>query len=148
MKRVFLFAVSVILSAAVFAQAKKADEVVKFKEVSYDFGKIKQSVPATHSFEFTNISAAPVVIESATPSCGCTTPFKPDGPVAQGKTDKITASYNAVAVGMFNKTITIKIAGVDAPVQLKITGEVLTADAYAKYETEKAAAKPAKKDGL
>src|SRR5579863_5940162 len=99
MKRVFLFAVSVILSASVFAQAKKADEVVKFKEVSYDFGKIKQSVPATHSFEFTNISAAPVVIESATPSCGCTTPFKPDGPVAQGKTDKITASYNAVAVG-------------------------------------------------
>jgi|SRR5579871_2825210 len=144
MKRVLLFAASVILSVGVFAQQKKADDVVKFKEISYDFGKIKQSVPATHSFEFTNISGAPVVIESATPSCGCTTPFKPEGPVAQGKTDKITASYNAAALGSFNKTITVKIAGVDLPVQLKITGEVLNADAYAKYESEKTQAKPAK----
>ncbi|MBS1935229.1 MAG: DUF1573 domain-containing protein [Bacteroidetes bacterium] len=144
MKRVLLIAASVILSAGVFAQQKKAEDVVKFKEMAYDFGKIKQSVPATHSFEFTNVSSAPVVIESATPSCGCTTPFKPEGPVAQGKTDKITASYNAAALGTFNKTITVKIAGVDLPVQLKITGEVLNADAYAKYESEKAQAKPAK----
>ena len=143
MKRVLLFAGAIVLSATLFAQQKKAVDVIKFKELTYDFGKIKQSIPATHNFDFTNISDAPVVIESATPSCGCTTPIKPEGAIAKGKTNKIVAGFNAVALGRFNKTITIKVAGVEFPLQLTITGEVLTPDAYAKYEAEKNA-KPAK----
>jgi hypothetical protein len=137
MKKVLFFAAATVLSISVFAQAKKAEDVVKFKEITYDFGKIKQGAPVTHDFPFSNISDAPVVIESATPSCGCTTPIKPEGAIAKGKADKITAGFNAAAAGPFNKTITIKVAGVDMPMQLKITGEVLTADAYAKYEVEK-----------
>jgi len=137
MKKVLLFASACILSASLFAQQKKAEEVVKFKEVSYDFGKIKQGVPVTHDFGFANISDAPVVIETAVASCGCTTPTKPEAPIAKGKNDKITAGFNAAAPGPFNKSITVKLAGVDMPLQLKITGEVLTADAYAKYEAEK-----------
>lgn len=125
MKRLFLFASAVILSASVFAQSQKAEDVIKFKELAYDFGKIKQGTPVKHDFVFTNISNSPVIIESAVPSCGCTTPFKPEGAVPQGKEDKITAEYNAANVGTFNKTITIKVAGVDLPVQLKITGEVM-----------------------
>jgi Protein of unknown function (DUF1573) len=154
MKKVFLFASAIVLSASLFAQQtpqqapplpqKKAEDVVKFKEMTYNFGKIKQSVPVTHDFEFTNVSDAPVVIESATPSCGCTTPVKPEGAVAKGKTDKIKAGFNAVAVGPFNKSITIKVAGVDLPVQIHITGEVLTPDAYAKYQAEKSQPAPAK----
>jgi hypothetical protein len=126
MKRLFLFASAVILSASVFAQSKKAEDVIKFKELAFDFGKIKQGTPVKHDFVFTNISNSPVIIESAVPSCGCTTPFKPEGAVPQGKEDKITAEYNAASVGTFNKTITIKVAGVDLPVQLRITGEVLS----------------------
>ena len=137
MKKLFLAASVLLLSAGVFAQAKKAEEVVKFKELSYDFGKIKQGTPVSHEFAFTNISTSPVIIESAVPSCGCTTPVKPEGAIAKGKDDKITAGFNAANVGPFNKSITIKVAGVDLPVQLKITGEVLTADAYTKYEASK-----------
>lgn len=137
MKRLFLFASAVFLSASLFAQGKKAEDVIKFKELSYDFGKIKQGTPASHDFAFTNISNSPIIIEAAVPSCGCTVPTKPEGAIAQGKEDKITATYNAAAVGMFNKNITIKVAGVENPVQLKITGEVLTPDAYAKYEASK-----------
>ena len=137
MKKLFLAASVLLLSAGVFAQAKKAEDVVKFKELAYDFGKIKQGTPVSHEFAFTNISASPVIIESAVPSCGCTTPVKPEGAIAKGKDDKITAGFNAANVGPFNKTITIKVAGVDLPVQLKITGEVLTADAYTKYEASK-----------
>ena len=133
MKKLFLFATVLLASAGVFAQVKKAEEVVKFKEVTYDFGKIKQGSPVTHEFAFTNISNSPVIIESAVPSCGCTTPVKPEGAIGKGKDDKITAGFNAAAAGPFNKSITIKVAGVDQPLQLKITGEVLTADAYTKY---------------
>ena len=149
MKKVFLLASLFVLSASLFAQQKKAEDVVKFKELSYDFGKIKQNVPVTHDFAFTNISDAPIVIESATPSCGCTTPVKPEGAVAKGKNEKITAGFNAAAPGPFNKSIAIKVAGVDYPLQLKITGEVLTPDAFAKYEAEKEKPSPKpEKSGL
>lgn len=143
MKKLFLFASAVMLSAGLFAQAttpapqKKAEDAIKFKEMSFDFGKIKQGVPVTHNFEFVNVSDAPVIIESATPSCGCTTPVKPEGAIAKGKIDKIIAGFNAAVAGPFNKSITIKVAGIDLPLQLKITGEVLTADAYTKYEASK-----------
>jgi len=137
MKKLFLFASTLVLSVGLFAQAKKADDVVKFKETAYDFGKIKQGTPVTHDFDFTNISSSPVIIESAVPSCGCTTPVKPEGAIAKGKDDKIKAGFNAANVGPFNKTITIKVAGVDMPLQLRITGEVLTAEAYAQYVAAK-----------
>lgn len=142
MKKLFLFASVLILSAGISARAqqatqKKAEDVVKFKELTHDFGKIKQGSPVTYDFAFTNISDAPVIIESATPSCGCTTPVKPEGAIGKGKDDKITAGFNAANVGPFNKSITVKVAGVDLPVQLKIVGEVLTVDAYTKYEASK-----------
>ena len=139
MKKLFLLASAVILTTGLFAQdqPKKAEDVVKFKELTYDFGKIKQGTPVTHNFVFTNISGSPVIIESAVPSCGCTTPVKPEGAIQKGQDDKIQAGFNAANVGPFNKSITIKVAGVDLPVQLKIVGEVLTVDAYTKYEAAK-----------
>jgi hypothetical protein len=148
MKKSLLLASAIVFSASLFAQQKKAEDVIKFKELSYDFGKIKQSVPVTHDFAFTNTSDAPVVIESATPSCGCTTPVKPEGAIAKGRNDKIIAGFNALAPGPFNKSITIKVAGIDLPVQLKITGEVLTPELFTKYEAEKSnTAKPPAKSG-
>ena len=130
-----------IFSLSLFAQQKAAGDVVKFKEMVYDFGKIKQSVPVNHDFIFTNISDGPIVIESAVASCGCTTPVKPEGAVPKGKDNKINAGFNAAAPGPFNKTITVKLAGIDLPLQIRITGEVLTADAYTKYQTESGKAK-------
>jgi hypothetical protein len=118
MKRFVLAFAALILTAGVFAQTaqtpaatatvKKADNFIKFKELVHDFGKIKQNVPVTYNFAFTNISDKPVVIESATASCGCTTPVKPEAPVSKGKEDKITAGFNAAAAGPFNKIIYIK----------------------------------------
>jgi hypothetical protein len=143
MKKLFLFAGAIALSTTMFAQTaapqKKAEDVVKFKELAYDFGKIKQNVPVSHDFVFVNVSDAPVIIESATPSCGCTTPTKPEGAIMKGKESKITAAYNAAAMGGFNKTVTVKLAGIDLPVVLKITGEVVAPDANAKNDASKGA---------
>lgn len=139
MKRIVLAVSALLISATMFAQAPvaKAADVVKFKEVIHDFGKIKQGVPVTYDFAFANVSKKPVVIESAVASCGCTTPVKPEAPIAKGKQDKITAGFNAAAAGVFTKSITVKVAGVDAPLELKITGEVLNETDYAKYEKDK-----------
>lgn len=124
-----------MITATCFAQQKKAADVINFTDVKHDFGKIKQGVPVTYSFVFKNTSSQPVVIESAVASCGCTTPSWPKTPVMKDKTDKITAGFNAQNLGPFNKTITVKVAGIDLPMELHITGEVLKADDYAKYQT-------------
>jgi hypothetical protein len=146
MKRFVLSLAAVVLSATMFAQAQvanatKAPEIVKFKEIVYDFGKIKQNVTVTHDFVFSNVSDKPVVVESAMASCGCTTPVWPQAPVAKGKTDKISAGFTAPTVGPFTKDITVKLAGVDAPIKVTIKGEVLSPDDYAKYEKEKGSKK-------
>src|SRR4249919_3593170 len=131
MKRALLFFSAFILSLSLFAQDKTAADVIKFNEMVYDFGKIKQNVPVNHDFVFTNVSGNPIVIESAVASCGCTTPVKPEGAVPKGKENKINAGFNAANPGPFNKTITIKVAGADQPVVLRITGEVVPAPAEA-----------------
>jgi Protein of unknown function (DUF1573) len=135
MKRILLAVIAVfVVTAAAQAQgaSKKAEELVKFKELSYDFGKIKQGVPVTHDFVFTNISGSAVIVETANASCGCTTPTWPKPPVLNGKSDKITAGFNAAAPGPFNKSIYVKFAGADAPIEIKITGEVLSAQDFSK----------------
>jgi hypothetical protein len=137
MKTLMLALSVMLLSTAVFSQAKKAEEFVDFKEKVYDFGKIKQGVPVNHEFAFTNISDKPVVIESATASCGCTTPTWPQAPIAKGKSDKIKAGFNAAAPGAFTKQITIKVSGAEQPLVVTIKGEVLNADAYTQFEKSK-----------
>jgi len=144
MKRILVAFFALALTSNVMAQAKpvsnvavqqkKAYDQVKFTELKHDFGKIKQSVPVTYDFAFQNVGSTPVVIESATASCGCTTPTWPKTPVAKNKTDKISAGFNAATPGTFTKTITVKVAGYDLPVELNIVGEVLSAEEYAKYE--------------
>lgn len=153
MKKMFFSLTALVIGVATLAQqastpapvsSKKADEMVKFKEMKHDFGKIKQGVPVTYEFSFNNISNEVVVIESATASCGCTTPVKPETPIAKGKSNKITAGFNAASPGPFDKTIFVKVQGADLPLELKITGEVLKAEDFAKYEAEKGKGKSSK----
>lgn len=124
MKQLFLITAAFLISSAVMSQ-DKSDEAVKFNTTKYDFGKIKQNVPAVYYFEITNNGAKPLVIESATASCGCTVPEYPKEPIESGKTAKIKVQYNAAALGHFDKDVTIKLAGIQEPKMLKIVGDVI-----------------------
>jgi hypothetical protein len=145
MKKLFLLAATCVAGFAVMAQ--KADDVIKINNDTYNFGKIKQGVPVTTFFAVTNKSDKPVVLESVVASCGCTTPEWSKEPVAPGATSQIKVGYNAASPSPFTKDITIRVAGVQEPKIIHITGEVLAADAYDAYtktddykkaETEKA----------
>jgi len=70
-------------------------DVAKFNTQTIDFGKIKQSVPAKGTFIVTNISKAPLIIEQANPTCGCTISDYTKEPIAPSKTGTINATYNA-----------------------------------------------------
>jgi hypothetical protein len=126
MKKILFLFIAVLSIATVFAQSKAP---LEFKEVKHSFGKIKQNVPATYTFTFTNTSNTPVIIESAVAECGCTTPEYPKGVVAKGSTNKIKVTYNAAAVGTFTKRVTVRVAKIAEPIVLTIEGEVVDATA-------------------
>jgi hypothetical protein len=133
MKRIILSATALLLSTIMFAQ-KKADEVAKFATETVDLGKVKQSVPATATFIVTNISKEPLIIEQASPTCGCTIGDYTKEPIAPGKTGTITATYNAAAANHFEKHMTVKFAGVDEVKSITLTGDVLSAEDYDKWK--------------
>lgn len=132
MKKLVLLATAFVFTYAAMAQPKPED-VVKVNTEKYDFGKIVQGTPVTYSFELTNTSDKPLVVENSWASCGCTTPEKITEPIMPGTTAKLKVQYNAAAPSPFTKDIYVKFAGVDQPKTLHITGEVLTAEAYAQY---------------
>jgi len=143
MKSILLAATAFLFSAVVMAQTK-ADDVIKMNIEKYDFGKIKQNVPVVYNFEIKNTSDKPIVVENSWGSCGCTTPEKPKEPIQPGQTAKLKVQYNAAALNHFEKDVYIKLAGIEQPKTVKITGEVLDAaayDAYAKGKSDKGKSK-------
>lgn len=97
---------------------------IKFDKETIDFGTTKLNKPVTVQYEFTNISKAPIIIESAQPSCGCTTPDWTKEPVLPGKKGIIKATYNAGTVGHQNKVVFVNFKGIDPTLQLHLTGDV------------------------
>jgi hypothetical protein len=118
--KIFLTLLS-FLAITTFVQAQTE---VTFAEKTHSFGKIKQHVPVTHTFSFTNTTSRPVVIESATAECGCTTPEYAKGAILKGKTSEIKVTFNAETAGSFKKNITVKFAGMASYI-LTIDGEVI-----------------------
>ena len=135
MKKLLFLAAAFVTGISAMAQ-QKVDEVMKLNSDKYDFGKIKQGVPVTTFFTITNTSDKPMVIESATAGCGCTTPEYAKEPIPAGGSTKLKVGYNAAAVGRFDKPVTIKLAGVADTKVVMITGEVVTeTDAVTKTQT-------------
>ena len=122
--RNLLLAVLVLTSTSLFAQ-KKVDEIAKFNVETFDFGKIKQNIPATATFIVTNISSEPLIIDQANPSCGCTVADYTKSPIAPGKTGYIKAIFNAADLGPIGKQITVKFANATDVKFLSFKGEVL-----------------------
>ena len=143
MKKIILSIAALVFTVAAMAQ-QKIDSLIKMNTVNHNFGKIKQGVPVDVYFEITNISDQPVVVENTSAPCGCTTPEKITEPILPGKKAKFKVQYNAAAIAPFTKDINIKLAGLDQPKTVKITGEVLTPEAYSTYVKEKSKTKDSK----
>jgi hypothetical protein len=141
MKKIFLsvFAIAALsLTAAAQDKAKPAPApaaqpgnmaAFKWVETTHDFGKIPQGKPVTHEFKFTNAGKTPLVLSQVSATCGCTTPDWSKEPIPPGKTGTIKATFNAAAVGGFNKTITVTANVEGGSTYLNLKGEVLTPDA-------------------
>lgn len=79
-----------------------------FTKESHDFGTIEEGTIAKYDFEFTNEGEAPLIISSASGSCGCTVPQWPREPIAPGETGKIHVEFNSNGrTGNQSKTVTL-----------------------------------------
>ncbi len=128
MRKILSLFVAIILStiSAFAGDGAKAE----FAEKSHDFGIVKEEKgKVSHEFTFKNTGDKPLVIISATASCGCTMPDYPKEPIKPGKSGKIKVTYNPSGrPGAFDKSIKVRINGSDkksSKITLKITGTVV-----------------------
>lgn len=89
-------------------EAAKLVPVMSFEKSEHDFGTIEQGTPQEAIFKFTNTGNAPLVITSATSSCGCTVPNPPTHPIAPGASDQMVVKFNGTGQNQVTKTITVK----------------------------------------
>ncbi|MBL7836911.1 MAG: DUF1573 domain-containing protein [Bacteroidetes bacterium] len=101
-----------IMTCAPSAQTDKAileePKEIEWKKTTHDFGEIIEGTKAKYTFTFVNKGTAPIIINTATASCGCTVPSFSKEPVAPGATGSVTAIFDSTGkLGNFTKSITV-----------------------------------------
>ena len=97
----------------------------KFEKEVYDFGKVTDGDVVTYDFKFKNIGNSPLIISSATATCGCTVPEYPKEPVAPGADGVIRVVFNSAGKpGMQNKIVSITANTIPSLTELNILGMV------------------------
>lgn len=82
--------------------------VVQFGSLEHDFGTIKEGDVVEHTFTFKNTGEAPLIIQTAQPSCGCTAPDWSKEPIPVGGTGFVKAKFDSNGKpNLQNKTITV-----------------------------------------
>lgn len=130
MKKILLMTLMVLCTMAGFAQQadkKQPQADIQFERITHDFGKFSESSPkVTCVFNFVNAGNAPLIINQAIASCGCTVPEYPKTPIKPGKKGKIKVTYNGAGKfpGHFKKSITVRTNGVIEMTRLYVEGEM------------------------
>lgn len=124
MKRL-LFTLGLVTYFCALAAQSSAGANIKFDFNTYDYDTIEKGSDGYCTFTFRNVGSEPLVITSASSSCGCTTPEYSKKPVMPGKTGVVRVRYNTELVGSFRKTIVVKSNAANAPIKvLKVKGYV------------------------
>ena len=122
----FTFISALLALTLAFKETKaqaKVEDLLKFKNDQYDFGKISFGKPATYSIEITNISKDTITLINVRPGCGCTTPnFKANQKMAPGQNAQVQITFNGSAMGVFSRYTDIEFSG-GLKKQTKFTGE-------------------------
>jgi hypothetical protein len=98
---------------------------VQVIDTVYNFGKVTDGEKVTYNYRFKNTGTKPLIISSATASCGCTVPEKPEEPIKPGETGFLKVVFNSQGrVGPTHKTIMVVSNAYPAFPLLQLTGEV------------------------
>jgi Protein of unknown function (DUF1573) len=134
-KEIFTIVFLLFSSVAIYAQDKPTLSNVgndnpnqpsfKFNEDEFNFGNIMQGEKAQHEFEFINNGKEPLVITSASGSCGCTVPVWPKEPIMGGAKGVIKVTFDSAGKqGIQDKTVTLQSNAKQNPMVLHLKGNV------------------------
>jgi hypothetical protein len=80
----------------------------EFAKTDHDFGTIKEGEKVSFTYSFKNTGQAPLIIQNAQPSCGCTVPEWSKEPIPVGGTGYVKAEFDSNGKpNIQNKTITV-----------------------------------------
>ncbi len=133
----FLFAAA--LSTVAFAQSPSTIEaapeaeqtggpVMTFETTTVDYGTIEQHSERVRFLKFSNTGDAPLLIQTAKGSCGCTVPTWPKEAIMPGESSEIKISYDTKRLGNINKRVTITTNEGGEPHVLKVIGKINPAE--------------------
>ncbi len=82
--------------------------IAQFEQTDHDFGTVNEGPKVSYTYKIKNTGQAPLIIQSAQPSCGCTVPKWSQEPIPVGGSGFVTAEFDTNGkAGINNKTITV-----------------------------------------
>ena len=91
----------------------------------YDFGQIEWKRPVTVQYSITNSGNQPLVLTGVEPDCACSVARWTKTPIAPGAKGVVNVTFDAEALGHFNKSVAIYSNAQPHLVYLKFNGEVV-----------------------
>lgn len=128
MKKILVMTMLLICGMTAAMAQKPAN--IRFDKLTHNFGTFSEKNPVvTCTFTYTNAGGAPLIINQAVASCGCTVPEYTKAPVQPGEKGEIKVTYNGTGKfpGHFKKSITIRTNGATEMTRLYIEGEMTEA---------------------
>ncbi|MCI7309954.1 MAG: DUF1573 domain-containing protein, partial [Prevotella sp.] len=119
----FITAIILCLVYVSVAFAQQAE--IKFDKTTHNYGKFSEKSPIQECvFTFTNVGQAPLVINQAIASCGCTVPTYTKTPIKPGEKGQIKVTYDGKGKfpGHFKKSITIRTNGAVEMTRIYVEG--------------------------
>lgn len=128
MKKIGFLLLALVLSTSfIVAQNSKKAPKAEFKNGTYDFGKVNESVGSvSHTFTFKNVGSSPLIVQRVQAACGCTVAEYPKEPIMPGAEGNIKVTFRTTGnIGAFNKSLTVFSNVPDEVYVLHLKGEVL-----------------------
>ena len=93
----------------------------------HQFGAVDAGAIVEHTFRLRNVGGEPLVIQSATSTCGCTVPSYPRGEIAPGDTASVFVRFDTEGkAGPQDKIVTLTANTYPNQTTLHLVGEVDT----------------------
>ena len=109
---------SVVLAAVAQARFTSNTEM-------HDFGQIEWKHPVTVQYTITNTGDRPLVLTEVEPDCACSVVQWTKTPIAPGAKGTVNVTFDAEALGHFQKSVAIYSNAQPNLVYLKFNGEVV-----------------------
>ena len=120
-----LFMYGIFFLNAVEAQSTDS-AYIKFKDVKYNFGLIKQGTVVKMEYTFRNTGKTPLIISTIETTCGCTVGDFPHYPIKSGDSGMILLTFNTKEkYDKQDRTVEVISNASNSPTKLRFKGAII-----------------------